>query len=87
MNFHNINSIVYEDFRFKFLGDLEGVKHAPYLDTKFIPSIGIGFNLTVDRVLSVFLENSMLVQSSLVEHYADELGVVVADFTGPEFIE
>lgn len=45
-----LDSAVYFGRRFDEISVLEGVRSTPYLDTKGIPTVGIGFNL---RTLSV----------------------------------
>ena len=51
------NQTAYQRYRFDLISTLEAVKPAAYLDTKGIPSIGIGFNLRDDNILLLVLKS------------------------------
>jgi Ca2+-binding RTX toxin-like protein len=50
-SFGTLGQTAYEDLRFEVIKDVEDSLLVPYLDPEGIPSIGIGFNLTVHRDL------------------------------------
>ncbi len=46
----------YEKDRYNFIKSVEGDRILPYLDKKGIPTIGLGFNLTVNKILTLVLK-------------------------------
>lgn len=63
IDFHELNNVIqdsdnqtaYERFRYDLIRRTEGVKQAVYLDSKNIPTIGIGFNLTDENIRNLIL--------------------------------
>ena len=50
LNYNLLGPDAYKALRYKVFVQLEGDKTAAYLDTKNLPTIGIGFDLTVKKV-------------------------------------
>lgn len=50
------NQTAYTRVRFNYISQFEGVKTYAYLDKKGIPTIGIGFNLRDDNILTLVLK-------------------------------
>lgn len=50
-SYGTLGQTAYENLRFEVIKDVEGSLLVPYLDSEEIPTIGIGFNLTVHRDL------------------------------------
>jgi len=66
INWHQITDpTIYEQDRFNEIRNLEGPRSLPYLDTKGIPSIGIGFNLRTMNVRNAVFE-AMGIDTSLL---------------------
>jgi len=59
LNFHALSDAAYKDLRYRVLVNVEETgnpKSIAYLDSKGIPTIGIGFNLRVENVRNAVLD-------------------------------